>query len=406
MKRIFILIIFISTTFFAQEYKINNVPNPKTSNNTWVSDPNNVLNFEDKAKLNQLINEIEKTSSAEITIVILPSIGTEVPKMFAVELFEKWKIGKATKDNGLLILTIMDQRRTEFETGYGLEAILTDAMCYRIASQELVPHFKKGNFGKGLIAGVTKIQQILSKPEAINEIYDDGVSVNYVEETNPLWYVLFAYIIAMFFVLFYYFSNTKQINKNKEDFYDKYQDLFGIKHWFYMILFPLPFILIRLLFVKYRLSKYRTHKRFSKINGKEMFLKNEIEDDFFLKNGQIIEEELNTIDYDVWITKDEDDILILPYIKPFSKYNTCPECTFKTYHKAHTQTVSRATTYNSGLREEIHKCKNCDYRHIVSITIPMIIQSSSGSSSFGGGFSGGGSFGGGSSGGGGAGASW
>lgn len=401
MKRIFILIVFISTTFFAQEYKVDNVPNPKISNNTWVSDPNSVLSLNDKGKLNQLINEIETTSSAEIAIVILPSIGTEVPKMFAIELFEKWKIGKATKDNGLLILTIMDQRRTEFETGYGLEAILTDAICYRIASQELVPHFKKGNFGEGLIAGIIKIQQILSKPEAINEIYDDGASVNYVKETNPLWYVLFAYIIIMLFVLFYYFSNTKQINNNKEDFYDKYQDLFDIKHWLYMIFFPLPFILVRLLFVKYRLSKYRTHKRFSKINGKEMFLKNEIEDDYFLKKGQIIEEELNTIDYDVWVTKDEDDILILPYVKPFSRYKLCPQCTYKTYYKAHTNTVSHATTYSSGLREETHKCKNCDYQHIISITIPMITKSSSSSGSFGGG-----SFGGGSSGGGGAGVSW
>lgn len=409
-KKNLLLVLFLTISFaFSQKYTIESTPDPKDiSLSNWVSDPGNLLSLSDKAKINKIINDINVASTAQIAVVILPSIGQKVPKMFAVDLFKKWGIGKAKKDNGLLILTIVDQRRTELETGYGLESILTDALCYRIASQELVPHFKKGNYGEGLFAGVARIQQILTNPEAIKEIYDDGVSVTYSKRKNPLWYVLFAYLIAMLGVFYHYFSKTKQINRNKEDFYDKYQDLYDIKHWIYMLLFPLPFIFIRWLFIRFRLSKYRNHKRFSKITGKEMFLKSEIEDDLFLNDGQILEEQLNTIDYDVWVTKDEDDILILSYVKPFSRYSKCPQCTYKTYYKAHTRTVVRATTSRTGLREIIYKCKNCGYKKVKKTIIPRVTQPSSSSSSFGGGggFSGGSSFGGGSSGGGGAGVSW
>ena len=394
-------------------YAVNTVPNPKDIEGGWVSDPDNYLSESHKTELNQIITEIENTSKAQIAIVILPSIGEAIPKNFAVSLFKKWGIGQAEKDTGLLILTVIDQRRTEFEVGYGLEAILTDALSYRIASQELVPHFKNGDYGLGLLAGVQRVQEILIKPEVVEEIYDEGVHYEY---TPPLLSeAMKAFIIYFIFLLFgiaHYFSKTRKINKNKDDFYDKFIDLYSIKHWVYMMLFPLPFIFIRWLFVKSRLKQYRDHKRFSKINGKEFFKKSEEADNAFLKKGQIIEEELESVDYDVWVTDDNDDVLVLAYKAPFTKYSTCPKCDYTTYYKDHSKVVRKATTSSTGLRKEIYSCKNCGYKITKSVTIPKISTSSSSSSS-GSSFSSGGSsfggsssFGGGSSGGGGAGISW
>ncbi len=407
---LFSLALLYATPLLAQDiYTVESVPNPKDTDGGWVSDPNNYLNETNKLELNRIVTAIENKSTAQIAIVIVPSIGEEVPKSFAVDLFEHWGIGQPKKDNGLLILTVMDQRRTEFEVGYGLEPILTDALSYRIASQELVPHFKNGNYGLGLLAGVERIQQVLDNPEVISEIYDEGLQVEFPRRTNPIWFILFTYFGIFLFVAYHYFSKLKKINKNKDDFYDKFIDLYGIKHWIYMIIFPLPFLLIRWLFISSRLKRYRNHKRFSKINGQEMFKKSEEADNAFLKRGQIVEEELKSVDYDVWVTNNEEDVLVLSYKKPFTKYSTCPKCNYKTYHRAHSKVVRSATRASTGLRVEIYKCKNCDYSTTRNITIPKITSSSSssGGSSYGGGSSfGGSSFGGGSSGGGGAGVSW
>ena len=399
-----ILVLFTSLLLQAQDvYTVEGVPNPKDNDGGWVSDPSNYLSVEETAELNRLIFEAENTSTAQIAIVMLPSIGDEIPKSFAVDLFKHWGIGQTEKDNGLLILTVIDQRRTEFEVGYGLEPILTDALSYRIASQELVPHFKNGDYGLGLISGITRIEQILDNPDVIAEIYDDG-GVAYTANRSPISVGLVIYIGLLFFVLFYYISNVWKISKSKEDFYDKFQNLYNMKHFLYMIFFPLPFLLIRYLFIKSRLSKYRNHTRFSKKTGKEMFLKTDVTEDPFLNKGQLVEEKIRSVDYDVWVTEKGDDILILKYKKLLSKYSKCPKCNYKTYHKAHSKTVKAATRKSSGKREETYKCKNCNYSKVKRIIIPMITSSSSGSGS---GFGGGGSsFGGGSSGGGGAGVSW
>ena len=338
--------------------------------------------------------------------MIIQSIGNEIPKSFAVDLFEEWGIGQAEKDNGLLILTVIDQRRTEFETGYGLEPILTDALCYRIGSQELVPHFKNGAYGAGLVSALNRIQQILTDPDVINEIYDSG-GIAYEKKTDSGLYVLYGYLVMLLLILIFYLSKTKNIDKSKESLYDKYFHLKRMRHWAYMIFFPLPFVLLRLLFVKKRLLKYRNHPRFSKINGKEMFKKSERADNAYLEKGEIVEEQINSVDYDAWVTEDNDDILILKYDEYDSKYSTCKKCGYKTYYKARSAIITSATTSSSGLKKVIYECKNCDYRKTKTVTIPRKSSSSSGSGFSGGSSSGSSSsFGGGSSGGGGAGVSW
>jgi uncharacterized protein len=130
----------------------------------------------------------------------------------------------------------------------------------------------------------------------------------------------------------------------------------------------------------------------------------EVEDDRYLELGQVVEEHLGSVDYDVWITEDEEDILILPYKKRWSKYKACPKCQFRTYALSDTNVLRNATYSHSGKKEVIHTCKNCNYRNRRIVVIPKKTRSSGGGGSFGGG--GGSSFGGGSSGGGGAGVSW
>ncbi|NRB62374.1 MAG: TPM domain-containing protein, partial [Saprospiraceae bacterium] len=70
----------------------------------------------------------------------------------------------------MLVFTVMDQRRTEFETGYGLEGVLPDAICYRVGMQQLVPYFRSAEYGAGLIAAVNEFKRILEQPDAASEI--------------------------------------------------------------------------------------------------------------------------------------------------------------------------------------------------------------------------------------------
>jgi uncharacterized protein len=386
-------------------YTIANVPNPKDGGNGYVSDPAGIIGQEAVANINAIAASVEETATAEMAVVVLPSIGEQNPKDFATALFKQWGIGKAGKDNGLLILTVMDQHRTEFETGYGLEGVLPDIICYRVGMQVLVPLFKQEKYGEGLTATVRRFQEIMQDPTALEELRAEERPYGQDSPKNEkTWiFVLLAYAAVSLLGGIFLLRLILLTNWGKDELYDKYQKIQRFHSIFPAIFFPIPFLPI-FLWTSGLLKKLRNHPRFSKVNGKPMRKLNEGEEDEFLQKGQITEEDIQSVDYDVWITDDADDILILRYEKRFSKYSPCPECGFKAYYQSRSETIQAATYHSTGTRELSFSCKNCNYAHSKRETIPMLTRSSSGSGS--GSSGGGGSWGGGSSGGGGAGVSW
>lgn len=385
-----------------REFTVQDVPDPKRSGGGYVSDPTNIISFEARQTLNQLISQLEGNSTAQMAVAILPSIGQEVPKSFATELFNTWGIGQSGVDNGLLLLVVMDQRRSEIETGYGLEAVLPDVVCYRVLLDELVPQFQRQAYGEGLIRTVSRLKNLLEDPVALEEIRAEErgpePKLIFGYRVHPLlyWYIIVAVLFHIGITAWIMITLG-----NKEDLYDKYRHVRYVQGIFYLIIFPLPYIFFY--FIIRRISKkLRDQPRFSKLNGKPMFKLTEEEEDDYLEKGQITEESLGVVDYDVWVTEDLDDVMVLRYAKRFMEYAKCPKCSYMTYHLAQTQTLRRATYSHSGKEKQIYECKNCDYIHAKTVIIPQ--KSSSGGSGSGGG--GGGGWGGGSSGGGGGGASW
>ena len=124
--------------------------------------------------------------SIEVTVVALPSIGEDIPAEFAHKHFEHWGIGKKADDNGLLILLVLDQRKVTFATGYGLEGVLPDALCFRIQQNEMVPWFRKNDFDRGITEGVRAVTLVLYGSDY--EPVSQGTSDNYWKSaSNTLW---------------------------------------------------------------------------------------------------------------------------------------------------------------------------------------------------------------------------
>ncbi|MDX2070619.1 MAG: TPM domain-containing protein [Haliscomenobacter sp.] len=392
---------FLTAQKSGKTYTVDQVPDPKNRNSS-VSDPDDYLSASDEVVLNQLINAMEDSTTAQAAVVVLSSIGEDNPKEFATRLFNKWGIGQAEKDNGLLILTVMDQRRTEFETGLGTESILTDAICYRVGMQELVPHFQKGDYGVGLIAAVNKFKYYLENPNSIEEIKDQ----TYQGSGNKGGWLQILFGHSIFNGIFNLLALVFVYNglNSKQDAYDKYMALRKSRMWFFLILFPIPYIFIWW-FVGRKMKELRYGKRYSKKTGAELRLIPEKEEDAYLEKGQITEEEIGVADYDVWANDDDgEDLLILRYSKSNLKYRRCPKCNYITYYNSHSQTIISPTYSSTGLKEVVNDCKSCNYHEVKRVTIPMLTRSSSSSGSSSGG--GGRSWGGGSSGGGGGGVSW
>jgi len=382
----------------SQTYSVAFVPNPKETHGGFVSDPDQILSSETRSAIESIAQEIEDSTSVQVAFAVLGSIGDAVPKDFATELFQQWQIGQKGIDNGLLVLLVMDQRRVEFETGYGLESILPDARCYEIQQEKMVPYFKQGDYAKGLLEASMELREVFFS----NEPFTPAPEV--AESPNNFWGAFLLIYLVVVAIAFLIFAIVFYIALQIKDLHRRYHfmNVYVMSVW--PIVFPLPFIFVRK-FVKRSRQQWRDAPRFSPTNGLPMRKLSETEDDRYLQKGQVVEENIKSVDYDVWLSDEDGEIIVLAYKEIFSKYDTCLECGFRTFYLEQTRVIRSATTSSSGLSEKTYRCKNCKSVKVVQMVIPRIQTSSSG----GGGSSsssGGGSFGGGSSGGGGSGSTW
>lgn len=131
-----------------------NMPMPKVSGNTFVSDAADVLDEANERKLDDILTQhYEKTGNQIAVVTTNDTKESASPKDFSTKLFNLWGLGDAEKDNGLLIMLSMNDRRIEFETGYGLEGVIPDVVLFRIQQEHMVPLFKKGDYQEGLLKG-------------------------------------------------------------------------------------------------------------------------------------------------------------------------------------------------------------------------------------------------------------
>jgi uncharacterized protein len=163
----YLLICFLVICCFAAEgqtYTVETVPNTKLQNNSYVSNPDNILTEATVAEINSLLSALESVARAQVAVVVVQSIGEEDIFDFAQKLFNYWAIGKAKEDNGLLILLVMDKRTVRLHTGYGLEGDLPDIVCKHIEMQKMVPHFKQQDYDTGILEGIREVVSILGNP--------------------------------------------------------------------------------------------------------------------------------------------------------------------------------------------------------------------------------------------------
>lgn len=127
-----------------------------------VYDYADMLNSRQENALDRKLVRYADTTSTQIVVVTLESIGGRDIASFGAELGQKWGIGQQRKDNGVLLLIAAKEKKINISTGYGVEANLTDAMSRRIIETIIRPEFKAGDFYAGIDKGTDAIFQVLN----------------------------------------------------------------------------------------------------------------------------------------------------------------------------------------------------------------------------------------------------
>jgi len=151
MKKLFLLSLFsfFFTFVFAQDF-------PEKPS-TLVNDYTGILSSSQKQSLEQKLVAFDDSSSTQIAIAMLKSVGDYDINEYAVELGRKWGVGQSGKNNGIMIVVAVGDRKISIQTGYGMEGALPDVYAKRIIENDIKPYFKSGDYYTGLDAGTTSI---------------------------------------------------------------------------------------------------------------------------------------------------------------------------------------------------------------------------------------------------------
>lgn len=173
----------------------------------YINDFANLINPADYQKLNALVIALEQKTTAEIVVVTLKTTNPYDVQDYSVKLWEKWKIGKAGKDNGILLLVAIDDRKVWITTGYGLEGAIPDAEASKVYRNIIAPYFKKGEFSKGIVAGTIALVNLTAKEYNVRIQDLPDLTKAYVQpvQKSPLTSFLEGLFTLLFFILIFGF---------------------------------------------------------------------------------------------------------------------------------------------------------------------------------------------------------
>lgn len=134
-----------------------------------VNDLAGAMSAGERAELADYLSAVNAQTGAQIAVLTVKSLEGDSIESFSMSVAEKWKLGQADKDNGALLVVSIGDRALRIEVGYGLEGELTDMKSGLIIRNVIVPYFKSGDYGSGIIAGAKSMAEIATGNASIAE---------------------------------------------------------------------------------------------------------------------------------------------------------------------------------------------------------------------------------------------
>jgi uncharacterized protein len=167
-----------------------------------VNDFAGVIDAGSRAELDKRIRALQGATG---DVIIVATIKTFQPygsiEDYAVKMFENGGrgIGEKGKDNGLLLLVAVDDRKVKFETGYDLEGIIPDGYAGETIREAIAPAFRRGAYGEGLLAAVTRLINRISEQRGVTipDVPAPQASARGRSRTNFPWILVFWIVVML-----------------------------------------------------------------------------------------------------------------------------------------------------------------------------------------------------------------
>lgn len=211
MRRILIIILatLCCTLASARSYDIEDIPNVQIENRyRFTSNPDGILSQNAVALIDSICYDLRHRGIAQVAVVAVKEIDSDDVFDFAYKLFSHWGVGSKS-DSGIGVLLVEEAREIRFVTGYGIEGVLPDAICKRIQTQYMLPHFRRGDYSSGMVMGMRAIRAQLNGSEL-----DAGGNDDYIEdESEDIWAIVGFMSFIILFTIFIIILIDRQTRK-------------------------------------------------------------------------------------------------------------------------------------------------------------------------------------------------
>lgn len=141
--------------YISRNNKVSKGPFPKATH--WVNDFDDILTTVQEVELDSICRNYQNETTNQLVVATIDSIQpyTNIEE-YSVDMYNDWRLGTKEKNNGLLITVFPKLHKARITTGYGTEKILTNEICDGIMKNQMIPHFKNGEYYEGIKEAILK----------------------------------------------------------------------------------------------------------------------------------------------------------------------------------------------------------------------------------------------------------
>lgn len=155
--------------FFAVMYVAADLPDPVG----WVNDFADVISQENEDEIAGLVELVEKVTTVEIAVLTIKSFAPYSSiEEYSLKIANEWGVGNRDKNNGILLVMSLKERRVRIEIGLGLEELISDDAAGVILDNWVLPSFREDRYANGFKAAVEAIARIILLDQIERDLQD------------------------------------------------------------------------------------------------------------------------------------------------------------------------------------------------------------------------------------------
>jgi uncharacterized protein len=307
--------------------------------NLYVNDFANILTAGERNRIRQTLTRLRSNTNIEAMVVTISSISRYKTndrniESFATNLFNTWGIGDSQRNDGILILVAIKDRKVRIEVGSGYGKQL-NSQAQTVIDSVMLPHFRNQNYSLGIMEGTDAFTEILFKhvstappPVPAPTISNDFISpaTNSSDEST-------SFLVAVGLITAILIGTT-----------------FG------------------LIWYRYFRGVRCPHCKEEMIRLKEGY------EDEHLDAGQKLESSLGSVNYQVWGCPNCLHHTFRAHNTFFSSFSKCHACGYRTRH-INESIISHPTYHTPGRKVVTQNCRYCGFLHQETILLPILQHS-------------------------------